>query len=151
MGFAKWALLALAVLVAAGWIWSMFRGVTWRGERNGVVIFRGAVELYWSAAGAGKEQIWWMRGYPTQVQWWVNRESGSASTGPWECVGVPLWMVWVPLLMTSGVAWRVDAKYRDREKANLCSACGYALAGLAREKPCPECGAALRAGAELKA
>jgi len=143
LGITKWALAAATVLLGAVWIGSMFRGVTWRGQQNGVVIFRGAIDLFWSTVGAGKQQIWWMKAYPSPIQWWVSRDSGSASTGPWESVCIPLWMAWLPVLVATGAVWRIDFMKRKRAKDLLCAGCGYSRAGLANGQVCPECGATM--------
>ncbi len=51
-----------------------------------------------------------------------------------------LWYPLLVLVLATGTAWRIDARARRLTKEGHCSSCGYDLAGLAPESPCPECG-----------
>jgi hypothetical protein len=57
---------------------------------------------------------------------------------------VPLWLPWLPIVAGCVLTWRrwlVGQRQRARS-AKPCPACGYELAALPSDTPCPECGEA---------
>lgn len=96
------------------------------GTRSGRVLI---IPVAASALRADALQAWFPhRGYlPTRILW----PGFLVNTLFWSAViASPFW------LRRGFVAWRC---FR-RRRAGRCSACGYARAGLAADKPCPECG-----------
>ena len=72
-------------------------------------------------------------------QWWFRFGRGSST---WA-VEIPVWVLVVPSLLITAVAWRNDILVRRRERAvrlNRCPNCNYDRTGLAAGAACPECG-----------
>jgi len=52
-------------------------------------------------------------------------------------VQVPLWMPLLVFAIPSAIAWE---RFARRRRRGTCAVCGYDLAGLPKDAPCPECG-----------
>jgi hypothetical protein len=60
-------------------------------------------------------------------------------------VYIPIWMPLALVTPIAACAWILDLFARRREQRvlrNLCPACGYSRAGIAKAAACPECDAA---------
>lgn len=87
---------------------------TWRlGWRN----------ASWSPAWP---ETWWVDGVPGDFVGWTTY--------------LPLWMLLIPALLSTMLAWWPPLRAMKRARAGLCPSCAYSLSGLAIDTPCPECG-----------
>jgi hypothetical protein len=57
-------------------------------------------------------------------------------------VDLPLWILALPPMSSSLIAWRMEVLAHRRARLNLCPKCHYDRAGLAAGAKCPECGTA---------
>ena len=76
--------------------------------------------------------------YRSDFEWWFD--GGWRPAIRW--VKVPLWAPVGALVYAGAAAWRLDARARRRDRADLCKKCGYDRSGLPLGSVCPECGAA---------
>jgi hypothetical protein len=132
-----WTLLTLGVLVAGVWVWSPDNVVSLNGwsfdARDGTIT------ISWRDSGydAAVSQIsmfpgiriwrWW--------DWYINWGNLGAARSGYALIRITPW----PLaLLLAGVGLAVLP--RRIAHAGCCCRCGYDLAGLAANNPCPECG-----------
>lgn len=100
---------------------------TWPGWHAGPVLFHDAERWYWDSR--------------VLCQKLGEEHFGDAWGATWGMF-VPFWPLLILLLVWTGVAWWVHLAQRT---PGACTPCGYALAGLPAETPCPECGEVQRA------
>lgn len=129
----------LVVLVGLALVNLKFNfGVEIAGSGSGVVVRHGFIEFGWP------------RDVP-EVAFTIRESSprlplmprlsvfsrGDGSIGPlkYHQVAAPLWM-----LIAGVVLMLVAIKPKRARRAGMCTACGYDIARLAADLPCPECG-----------
>lgn len=146
---ARWAAITLAIL--AGFVWGT--SLRYRAALVGSPFNR-----TWSFEGGAFVASWFSRGHDGSLSgfgnpgWklenrsvavihWLPR-SVSAAAGTLHTLVFPLWPLIVLFSMLAGWLARTQRRLRDPV---ACPACGYSLAGLAPDAPCPECGSGRRA------
>jgi hypothetical protein len=138
----KWIALGLTVALVGVWIWSEATftppleafGVTWSADTGRVYIASGkdprgdAVELLVAEWDDHGDTSRW------RFRRWVN------ANGDWV-VAIPFAVVTGSAGAATAIAWFLDHRARRRAREGACPNCGYSLAGLTANAPCPECGA----------
>lgn len=117
---------------------------------------------YWHAGGVTKAigmsdgalyVAWQSIDPPTRIRWYFDSGTNSRGTNPlqwwfdwgrWPAplsyvvyANVPLWAFVLLLALPRYMAWLA---YRRGLHVGACPGCGYALTGLPKYFPCPECG-----------
>lgn len=160
-----WTLLTLGLLVAAVWGASGWWSASWSGPGFELYARHGTAYLVRSEGAVGVSQPhatrvdelpstsrgwdWWARTPRMPPQIGSNTDLGivafaqarpPSAPGPLRLYAVQFWPLGVvcgvggTVLVRSGIlAWR-------RAMTGMCRKCGYSLAGLAADAPCPECG-----------
>jgi hypothetical protein len=155
---AGWTLLALGLLVTGVGVWSGWWRFNWRQNDRRFHIFYGHVWFGVVDGNEGDEIVWNVERHVERSVGWEFRADNELtphddslvdlvvvsykvdhwSKGPkWH---ISLWpiplLLWTPaaLLLRSGIL------ARRRATTGHCAKCGYSLAGLAADAPCPECG-----------
>ena len=151
----KWGGVALTTLLVMGWIVSgqwhvnclLPDGVVLNISNGVLSMDIGSVDHVFSNYGADSyfERGWHVgpahinagcyydRGY--HLTWW-----GWGPSLPYICsYAVPVWVLILPTVAVSAVAWRQDAASRRCPRFH-CFRCGYDLTGLPANGLCPECG-----------
>lgn len=142
---ARWGATAAAAAITAAWIasaWRHFDYIAPTGHFVAVSVGRVAVGWIDPAMGvtrgfrvSGGRNRWPSFDY-TRFDW---RFTAWGDTMQWG-VQVPGWVPALASAIGAAWLWRRDALATARERAGLCAACGYSLAGLPAGGPCPECG-----------
>lgn len=112
-----------------------------RGEER-TLVWRAMTERMRASGGGGGAADTRVGDY-VLASWFDDDPSGVYLLKGW------LFALWpLVLVMLGGGAWLVWSGARARRRADTarCAGCGYSLAGLAADSPCPECGK----GAETK-
>ncbi len=137
----KWCGLALAVVLVAAWVVTIWKNATYySGDggflalRQGSVVSMTPILPYPESPGFK----WGVRPSSMPMRWWPRWIVSS----PISVVIVPLWIPIVLVSAATAAAWRLDVLARRRARTDACRACGYTLAGLTPGAPCPECGGA---------
>lgn len=85
--------------------------------------------------------------FNTQDRYWVTSLTGVLSgknvTPPgarYWYARVPTYALLIPILLSTGFAWRSDLIARRRARAGACTNCGYDLSTTYSGSICPECG-----------
>lgn len=138
---AKWTGVAATVLIGATDALSQRWCVHRFDSRGGVTaLHRGGIGRDWLDPAYSRSGYWppgWRiepayRGY----LWWPSWSANS--------VGRELWVpIWIPLALAAAPTAILFHRDRRRHPRNLpghCRTCGYNLAGLSPDGPCPECG-----------
>ena len=145
---AGWTLLVLGVVVAGVWVasgWGSFERdrmeqsgeILTVGIHNGRigwsqgVIHNAAIPLEGRTVYTFERVIQPWRDIPV----WEFRPDFPESWG-----SVPLWPIPLLLFATGVPILRSGILARRRAMTGSCAKCGYSLAGLAPDAPCPECG-----------
>lgn len=151
-----WALLLLGVVIAGAWLAGGCARASCEYGRVRVTIAqgtfgvsdlgrdRGSSGVYWNYEARGYRRRWQAWRDPQDTVWYVwlaSRTKSSTISFPnvsyWEVVLWPLpLLLWPPavLLLRSGIV------ARRRANTETCPTCGYSLAWIADDAPCPECG-----------
>jgi hypothetical protein len=148
---AGWTLLALGMLVAAAWLWTAsntFRRMNdhWLiGLRGGTML----VGCRWGDWGpSAMLEVSEGRILPPPIRlpaewewWWWGSRCFQLKSG-YGCVEVvlPLWPIPLLLCTLAALLLRSGILACRRSNTGSCAHCGYSLAGLAADLPCPECG-----------
>ena len=144
---AKWTFTALAVLIAAAAIGTLFGHVVWLSpsDRYECVVGAGALTLQaeWLPINSGPLGFWIGPNSPG-LRWQWSFEFARDRIG-WRAV-VPLWAPFLLSAFGAGLLWRAEVCARRRAGAGHCTSCGYDLAGNATGV-CPECGSPIVASA----
>jgi len=87
--------------------------------------------------------------YNTEDRYWATSLTGVLSGKVASAPGVRYWYArvptyafFVPILLSTCVAWRLDGIARRRARVGACSTCGYDLSATFAASNCPECGTA---------
>jgi hypothetical protein len=136
----KWGGAAVTVLLVLVWIGSGWFAFSWTGADG-----------TWCAVCQGRANIGRANPadapLPATFQRFENKLRRFSWTGHFENAAtgwmllMPLWIPLAPVLLATGIAWRLDTLARRRERLNLCPKCSYDRAGIAGDAKCPECGA----------
>lgn len=127
---------ALDALTSFGAVYTSTPSPGWRGGFDAAL----TGGCLWLRTGDGFQRDGSWHWYATQPRRWLptsNRYSISGALN-WRETFVPLWMFWGGAI-TAAIVMGPLARARRRRRG-LCLRCGYSLAGLATEAPCPECG-----------
>jgi len=129
--------LAAVLFVTGAWITTLFYGVVWTNANTHVSggVMGGKVflqEVYFPKPRANGAPGWRVARVAGPGTPEFNFHYGSG--GRW--FAFPLWFVALVLAVPTAVMWWKDS----RRVRGVCAKCGYSLAGLARDAPCPECG-----------
>jgi hypothetical protein len=90
----------------------------------------------------------WVLGRHSGVVWFLDFASprpplewlpGWRVGSGWVEIGIPYWMLLVPMLFFAASFWRAEIR-RRRVKRGVCPDCLYSRRGLAADATCPECG-----------
>ncbi|MDP1662525.1 MAG: hypothetical protein Q8L55_11490 [Phycisphaerales bacterium] len=138
-----WTLLTLGLLVAGMWVASGWWEVVVWWETSPKLSLGWALRAIggvWELEQGRVNGSWGARAYSKSEapQWWAGTW-GTYGNGYFGYRGqlwpIPL-LLWTPaaLLLRSGIL------ARRRALSGKCKSCGYDLAGLAPDAPCPECG-----------
>ncbi|MGH7242294.1 MAG: hypothetical protein ACREJD_02615 [Phycisphaerales bacterium] len=142
----KWGGAALTVLLVVAWIGSMWVSANWWIRHEWSVQFRAGclVGAVFEGGGGPPNALSFEIQDPREpLRWWFLFEHFEGNYG----VAIPLWILIMPILFVSGIAWRFDALARRLARFCQCAKCGYDLSSTGAGKPCPECGKAQAAKA----
>jgi hypothetical protein len=168
-----WTLLLLGLLVAGVWAASQRWWIVWmHGNPKAAFIYRtwlapGTVSInrfpsfpqpysslesgrvnedarplhsWYRAMSEDELKLWFFQNASVYDLWVV----AYVQRGQQTVIKVLLWPI--PLLLWTPATLLLRSGYlaQRRAKTNACAKCGYSLAGLAAEVPCPECGKGAR-------
>lgn len=113
---------------------------SWRGVLTEVWRLDPAMDMHpiWNAASSPRRVVWaTTRAHTLAVTIKTSPTTARIFEAHWA------WLLGLAVAMGLAPAWRVRRWLMliRRARNNQCIACGYSRAGLARETPCPECGA----------
>ena len=133
-------MLLLVVWVVSGWRFAVL-------ENTGGHLFCVASGRAFIMSGddATLRGEWGMETYlqsSWELHWWPEFNRAGTRWG----LAVPIWMLIIPLLAATAIAWRLDTLASRCARVGLCPKCHYDRAGLAPGAVCPECGAAAHSG-----
>ncbi|MBX3380165.1 MAG: hypothetical protein KF805_08710 [Phycisphaeraceae bacterium] len=85
--------------------------------------------------------------FNTQDRYWGTSLTGvlsgkvaSPSGTRYWYARVPIYALLIPILLSTGIAWRLDFIARRRARVGACAICGYDLSAASPNSNCPECG-----------
>lgn len=145
-----WLFIVVSLIILAAWIYSTQRTVFVMAQFGDAVRLGGGALSYNWTSGTLRSDLAARFGWPLPLQWqyrngprefpmqWWNSFYSSRPSGR-RFVSMPLW---IPFVLSSGLAVWLWRRGRDRHGPGRCAACGYDLAGLRSGQVCPECGAA---------
>lgn len=136
---ARWSMPLLCVAIA----------ILWYGSNERVLVLNGPIQTQASVAGGSvtllidadahfpeyRPRSGFHTFYSTR-RWWF--QGGWSRTVKW--ISIPLWVPFAACSAAGFAAWRHKWRLRHRLRRRLCPSCGYSLAGLDHQAPCPECG-----------
>lgn len=148
----KWSTLVVIPILAIAWIASLSATTGVRVPRGWFIGVDGGRALAW--------RLWQDPNDPTEkfvlpewrwvrepwygdhsMRWWPEVHYDAPQIGTRNFfVALPLWMLMIVSLGSSGIAWAFDARAKRNALARLCPSCRYSLVGLPLDAPCPECG-----------
>lgn len=163
---AGWTLLILGLLVAAVWLWSGWGIRRVRVGNFSAGCFQGHLHVIWLAVpptdSSGVDQWTLAEQASAKAVWMILDQTDEYARLPrltftgksdlalalegMELDGplheLPAWPI--PLLLWTPAAALLCSGYLARKRAitGMCKSCGYELAGLSSDAPCPECGRA---------
>jgi hypothetical protein len=152
----KWVATVLTVLLLLAWMSSGWWGFTYNrvdhkadyafamGAGSVVCRFRERFSpstlSNWQWVNASK--LDW-RSWRRSLNMWRYHDT-TTTFGRERYVGASVvFPMWAPLVATipmGALAWVFDIRALRRERVGLCSKCGYDLAAISPQTPCPECG-----------
>jgi hypothetical protein len=143
----KWGGAAVTLLLVVAWAWSgrYTVGVWWASPRSppweySLALSAGSIQLIRSDQYFGTESGYTgVHRHRNGILWRAFWRNGSPMV-----VLLPLWFVAAPSLLTTVLAWRLDALARRRARLGFCPICHYDRTGLAEPAICPECGGSPR-------
>jgi hypothetical protein len=119
-----------------------------KGVRHGVVVTAGAVAFVWVPVFPAGFNSFQTPGFSLTGDPWDNAMYSWSQYAEWPKSGwswparyvtVPLWQIFLALLLPSSLLWRTDRPVPPGH----CRKCRYNLAGNTTRR-CPECGTAIR-------
>ncbi len=139
----KWTGAAVTVVLMVVWVGSGWIQASFPTSWGPVFILRGGcIRVFLSdPPGGWGDSLSLSVTTGDKFQFGYRRtEAGPNSRTYWTESSLPVWMVAMPVLLASALAWRLDILARRRAKQNLCSTCNYDRTGLPIGAACPECG-----------
>lgn len=144
------SLLALGALAVALWVWSGWHeliryqltaeGVTFVKVVGGQVVASTSDALQLRASGRPR----WLTQDRSGCSWkWGYSYTSGVDTGLNAVLtthAIPFWPLPLFVLFIGVRLFRSGIRARRRARSGSCAKCGYNLAGLAADAPCPECG-----------
>jgi ssDNA-binding Zn-finger/Zn-ribbon topoisomerase 1 len=134
---------AVTVLLVVAWIWSgWIFAVSPLWRRWSVAGGLGCVFLSREDSMYMSEHLsYWEWNPPFNRQWGFYFQWGPHYTNRLDrAVQVPLWAFAGAAMVSTLIAWRLDAIASRRERLGRCPKCNYERAGLGMGAVCPECG-----------
>ena len=136
----KWGGLVVAVLLAAAWVGSGWRGIALRSPKaSGITVFHGEMTVAW-VYGDSMFAGWRVATAREKHYGLLWRFAWRPNPKGWVCF-VPLVAFAIVAGALAAIPWGIDVVARLRTKKGLCPKCKYDRTGLRPGAVCPECGA----------
>ncbi|MFN0010903.1 MAG: hypothetical protein ACKVS8_04580 [Phycisphaerales bacterium] len=144
----KWGGLVATLLLTVAWIGSGWQHLSWHsqfdhpmtyvGHQVIVSLDGGQMAVYERLSPSGAVSYLgghWAR-FTGPFNWWFGTVYTSRRYG----LAIPIWLLVLPVLIPTALAWRLDHVARRRARIGACPTCGYDRRGIAATVACPECG-----------
>ncbi len=145
---AKWASLAIAIMLVGLWCASRWTAVQYRWAHSfrslGLSWVDGRFQIQWSLIKGYfiEESKYGWDTWPPDGVWHFDFKFTAETPTDYGELGMPGCIPAAVVLLPFLILHRADRIKLRRSKAGKCITCGYDGVGLARDAKCPECGKA---------
>lgn len=144
---ARWAWLALCVLLGVAWwcsrVWTVDVRVT---KSFGISLSQSALRIVHAEPQSNtlpaSSRVWVYRVLDPDNDIWQPQYIPQGIPPTSRTLLVPIWILLALAMVPTGLLWRAEFRAaRRRRLVGHCMSCGYNRAGLNVDAMCPECGA----------